>query len=399
MAAAMRVRQSPFGNAPPPSGGGGGGFGAPQAPGPSPPGSMGVAAPAPENVSFDWMEQDFGTPAPAPQAHNSVSHPSPQQYQQPQQQFYQQQQQTPPARQQQPFQQQQHQQFSQPHPGGGQSPSPMPFNNMQGSMGVNGSNLLASGMGAMGMNSMMAGMMANGLANEFEGRAGQAIGWFPALFFGLQQLFRVGHGFVLRKMLLLLCPFVKRAPAENGSLNGGWGDESQQQSSPVDHEGLKTDIEEADLYIPSMACMTYVLLYGVQRAMLKDFSPEVLSTTFSFALVLFILEVGAFYMAFYFAGSPMAPLQIVANAGYKYFHVLLMVLLRMVAGSSFIYYIFFTYLAACSGWSVRRFMLKIEPSQLRQQYGVPASSLTRHIIDAMGIAQVPICWLLTPSAS
>lgn len=257
--------------------------------------------------------------------------------------------------------------------------------------------LLAGSMGAMGMNSMMADVVANRFATELQGSG--MTRWFPIMFMNLQHLFSVGHSFVLRKLLLLLCPFVKRKDSGSGSASQWGGDDANAGQAALGPDGLKADTEDPDLYIPCMAYVTYVLLYALQRGMLKEFSPEILSSTFSFALVLFILEVGAFYMAFYFAGSPIPVLTIIANAGYKYFHVLLMVLFRIFAGSSPVYYIFFAYFAVCSGWSVRRFMLHIEPSQLRQQYGMPPSNLTKHIVTAMAITQVPVCWLLTPSTA
>jgi len=373
------------------------------------------AAQAPEEVNFDWMDSDLVPAAPVGGHGMKVQAPSMQQQGLPPQPRISQQQQLPagypkpiqppqsmgspqswgPQGSQQPMmpQQQQHQQKHQQQ----QQQQPMGGMGGMGGMDVQGSAaMLAGGMGAMGMNSMMADVVANRFASELQGHA--MTRWFPMLFINVQQLFSVGHSFVLRKLLVLLCPFIKRKDAP--SPTSPWGNDASPgagNAAAVGPDGLKIDTEDADLYIPCMAYVTYVLLYGVQRGMLKEFSPEILSSTFSFALVLFILEVGAFYMAFYFTGSPVPALQLVANAGYKYFHVLLMVLFRIIIGSSSVYYVFFAYLAACSGWSVRRFMLHIEPSQLRQQYGVPASSLTKHIISAMAVAQVPICWLLTPS--
>lgn len=218
--------------------------------------------------------------------------------------------------------------------------------------------------------------------------------WFPVVFMSLQQLFSVGHSFVIRKMLILLCPFIKKKEVETS-----WGGDMSHSAGNMNECGLKVDTEEADLYIPCMAYVTYVLLYGVQRGMIKEFTPEVLSSAFSWALVLFILEIGAFYMGLYFSGNPIPALQIVANCGYKYFHVLLMVLCRILLGKSLIYYVFFAYFSACAAWATRRFMLRLEPSQLREQYGVPASSLTKHIITGMAVAQIPICWILTPSST
>jgi len=256
--------------------------------------------------------------------------------------------------------------------------------------------MLAGGMAGMGMNSMVADVFANQAMNQLQNQAGM-LRWFPALFMGLQQLFSVGHSFVMRKLLLLLCPFIQRKQGAPAAWAGGDCTQQQQQSS-VGPDGLKVDIEEADLYIPSMAYVTYVLLYGVHRGMLKEFNPQVLSDAFSFAMVMMILEVGAFYMAFYFAGNPVPGLHLLANCGYKYLPCSLMVVSRIIVGDSNIYYLFFFYLAACAAWSIRRFMLRLEPSQLRQQYGVPASALTTHIITAMAVTQVPICWILLRGA-
>jgi hypothetical protein len=320
----------------------------------------------------------------------------------PGQQFQQQFQQQPQQFQQQPQQfQQQPQQFQQAPQ---QMQQPQPGQMMNQAIGQGGASLLAGSMGAMGVNSMMADAVAQQAVNtafqQFQGSAFTR--WFPHIVVGLQELFCVGHSYVLRKLLLLLCPFIKR---KEGAPSSMWGDGASPggNSSPggcqLGPDGLKVDTEDADLYIPSMAYVTYVLLYGVQRGVHKDFKPEVLSSTFSFALVIFILEVGAFYMAFYFVSSPFPVLQLVANCGYKYVQVVLMVLVRIIIGSSYIYYIFFAYLAACAAWAVRRFMTHLEPSQLRQQYGQPQTSLTKHVILAMAIAQVPICWLLTPRSS
>eukprot|EP00415_Alexandrium_ostenfeldii_P001685 UN1685 len=147
-----------------------------------------------------------------------------------------------------------------------------------------------------------------------------------------------------------------------------------------------------------MSYVTYILLYGVQRGMLSDFKPEVLSSTASFALVLLILEVGAAKMGFYLAGNAVPALSVLANCGYKYVAVCLMVVCRILLGGSLVYYALFAYIAACAAWAARRFMLHFEPSGMRQQYGVAPRKLQSHIILGLAIAQIPLCWLLTPSA-
>merc|ERR1719356_1729263 len=100
--------------------------------------------------------------------------------------------------------------------------------------------------------------MSQAMANQMAGVAyntamGQFVNsgvsrWFPGLFASLQALFNVGHSFVLRKLLLLMCPFIRRS---QGAPSGGysqpaWGDSSPggpQCGGNVDDAGLKADVE------------------------------------------------------------------------------------------------------------------------------------------------------------
>jgi len=205
---------------------------------------------------------------------------------------------------------------------------------------------------------------------------------------------------VLRKVLLLLCPFIKKG--DQGAPTNAWGGGASPGAEPqaAGPDGLKVDVEDADLYIPLMAYVTYVMLYGVHRGMLKEFNPEVLSNTFSFAMVLAILEVGGFYMAFYFVGNPVPALPLAANIGYKYVPCALLVVARIVLAGHTVYWLFFAYFSACAAWSIRRFMMRMESAtqQVRQQYGVPPSPLVTHIITVMAGMQVPMCFILLKGA-
>merc|ERR1712087_565989 len=86
-----------------------------------------------------------------------------------------------------------------------------------------------------------------------------------------QGYFNVGHMFVLRKLMLLMCPFVKSnqaAPPSNGYMAG---DSPNQQQGSLGPDGLKVNIEDPDLYIPMMSYVTYVLVYAFQRIGLSAF--------------------------------------------------------------------------------------------------------------------------------
>merc|ERR1719345_254787 len=91
-------------------------------------------------------------------------------------------------------------------------------------------------------------------------------GWGPYLLSSLQGQFNVSHGFVLRKLLLLLCPFVQQSQGtpSNGTFSSD-GDNTPMRKSTESVEFLKVDINEPDLYIPLMSYFTYCLVYCIQR--------------------------------------------------------------------------------------------------------------------------------------
>lgn len=385
-----RVRRSPF---PQPGGGAGGGGAFPGAPTPAP--SLGPAPvlkpPGPQatpanNFDFDSWEQ------PQP-----VFHPSSQPVQPPTQPM---QGGMPP------------QPYGQAPAMQGQPPAG-PYGGPAG--GSNANQAFAGAVAGAFANSMgvdqnmmqgMAGLVANqAQAHVQNSGMGGVMAWFPGMFLSLRLLFAVGHSFVLRKLVFLMCPFVKKAEsAPSGFGNTPWGDASpgpgcDSNSMRLGPDGLKVDIEEPDGYIPLMSFTTYLIAYSFQRGLTSDFKPEVIYSTFSFAVLLLLLEIGAAKLTFYLAGSPVPLLDILMICTYKYVPVVLMVLFRILTAGSKIYYVFFVYLAACAAWSVRRSMLHFEPEQVKQQYGVQPSRLHQHAILGIAAAQVPVCWLLTPSAS
>ncbi|CAE8698370.1 unnamed protein product, partial [Polarella glacialis] len=220
--------------------------------------------------------------------------------------------------------------------------------------------------GQMGFNEALTGMAMNQLGSQVQ--ASGALSWFPYIFLSLQQLFNVGHSYIFRKMILLLCPFMKKMEGQ-GAPTPVWGDSSSAVSSgaaALGPDGLKVDIETPDLYIPLMSYVTYVLMYGMQRGILRDFRPEVLPSTASFAMVLLFLEVGGAKMGFYLSGSSVPVMDIFANCGYKYVSACLMVLARILLGKSPLYYAFFAYFGACAAWAIRRFLLHFEPQGVQQ---------------------------------
>lgn len=231
----------------------------------------------------------------------------------------------------------------------------------------------------------------------------------------LRKYFNVSHSFVLRKILLLLFPFRGLSGCGSGAVQphtSMWaadqspGSQQQCQAPPVrmeltNAEGLKVDVEDPDLYVPLMAYVSYVLLYGTTKGTVGEFHPEMLSSTATFAAVLLFLEVGLAKLGFYLASATnISALDLGGIVGYKYVNLALMVAAKMLLGSGYAYHVVFFYSAACAGCGVYRFLRHLGPPvQPQQGFGQPSSGsmFFTQVVIALTIAQLPLCWLMTPS--
>merc|ERR1719245_678424 len=92
----------------------------------------------------------------------------------------------------------------------------------------------------------------------------------------LKYYFAVDNTYVTKKLGLLMFPFV----------HSDWSIRYS-HDEPVQP---RYELNAADLYIPSMAFVTYILVVGYMLGMQDRFSPEVLGTTSGSALTMFILE-------------------------------------------------------------------------------------------------------------
>merc|ERR1719427_1411531 len=93
----------------------------------------------------------------------------------------------------------------------------------------------------------------------------------------LKYYFAVDNSYVTRKLKLLLFPF----------LHSDWSIRYN-HNEPVQP---RLELNAADLYIPAMAFVTYILVVGYVLGIHDRFSPEVLAKTASSALTALILEI------------------------------------------------------------------------------------------------------------
>merc|ERR1712203_565509 len=128
-------------------------------------------------------------------------------------------------------------------------------------------------------------------------------------------------GYVTRKLKLLLFPF----------LHSDWSIRYS-HNEPVQP---RLELNAADLYIPSMAFVTYILVVGYVLGMQDRFSPEVLATTSSSALTSLILEILIIWVTTTVMSitTTLAKWDFLAFSMYKYVGMILCLLMGLISGA------------------------------------------------------------------
>ena len=140
-----------------------------------------------------------------------------------------------------------------------------------------------------------------------------------------------------------------------------------------------------------MSFISYILLYAISRGLKTgDFHPNLFYDTAAFAVLLVGLEVLLVKAGWFILGPPSSAYQSnssnssvieqIAVAGYKFFHVCLVILSKIILGDLLSWAIFFYGSAAAAV-----FVFKSN-NRSGKQWMAWAESLI----------QVPICWFLIP---
>lgn len=163
----------------------------------------------------------------------------------------------------------------------------------------------------------MAANMAMQYGQQFVPAAGEYVEKRIESFLSISKLkyyFAVDTTYVLKKLGLLTFPFAH----EDWSLK-------YDKSEPV---APRYEINSPDLYIPTMAFVTYVLLCGLVLGTQDRFTPEQLGMTASSVLVWLILELVVIIATLYTTGisGNVKYLDLLSLCGYKYVGMIMIAL-------------------------------------------------------------------------
>ncbi|XP_064295783.1 protein YIF1B [Phalacrocorax carbo] len=138
----------------------------------------------------------------------------------------------------------------------------------------------------------------------------------------LKYYFAVDTAYVGRKLGLLIFPFAHQ----------DW-QVRYQQDTPV---APRFDVNAPDLYIPTMAFITYILVAGLALGTQNRFSPDSLGLQASSALAWLIVEVLAILLSLYLlaVNTDLTTIDLIAFGGYKYVGMNLGLIAGLVFGRS-----------------------------------------------------------------
>ena len=206
---------------------------------------------------------------------------------------------------------------------------------------------------------------------------------------GLRPYFAVDNSYVKRKMIKVLFPFIYQDWARQEKLEATAADGSITYALPLH------DMNAPDLYIPSMALLTYVLLCALCYGNAGKFDPEVLPDVLSKCMITQILEVIAIRIGFYLMEAPVSILDLLSYTGYKYLGLSMNMLSGLTMGNFFglghrSYY--FTYLWTAT--AVSYFILKVMANCIPRRTSAVGPKRQFMVLGFAG-SQFATCWFVS----
>jgi protein transport protein YIF1 len=151
----------------------------------------------------------------------------------------------------------------------------------------------------------------------------------------LKHYFNVSNSYVVRKLLLVLFPFMHRPWTRTTARGGDPSGNQMNSATPQSYSPPRDDINSPDMYIPIMAFITYILLSTVLAGIRGSFNPALFGETTSTALGVVLFEIVVLKMAMYLLSinNDSQLLDLVAYSGYKFVGVIVtLVLAEVITG-------------------------------------------------------------------
>lgn len=202
----------------------------------------------------------------------------------------------------------------------------------------------------------------------------------------LKYYFAVNNTYVLKKIMLLFFPFT----------HSDWTIKYQ-EDSPIQP---RYEINAPDLYIPTMAYITYILIASLLLGTQQRFSPEKISVLASSALAWWVVELVIYNFILYVSSiqTQLKTFDLMAYSGYKFVGTICSLLISLLASKTG-YYISLIYSSlALAFFLVRNLKLQVlGESPQAGYYGEVSTGRKRrlHFLLFIALTQPFLSWWLS----
>ena len=231
----------------------------------------------------------------------------------------------------------------------------------------------------------------------------------------LKYYFHVNNRYVLNKLYVLLLPFThkhwKRQPADATDQLDQYGQPTAAMALSSAYKPPSEDVNAPDLYIPTMAFFTYILLMSYAYAAAhaeRTFDPELIGVLASSTLVALLLELALCRFGLYLISADNVPhlLDLLAFLSYKYVHAIVCISLALSGGSGLLYWGVVLVMGALQGLFMMRTMKRaltpvIDASPLASPAGGGmggGAMRSNYLLLMMGALQIVIVAFLVRGA-
>lgn len=151
----------------------------------------------------------------------------------------------------------------------------------------------------------------------------------------IKYYFKVSNAYVLKKLLLILFPYSNKSwiRQNKSDVNGSAGGSNAAElfATPIE------DVNAPDLYIPTMAFLSYILVWALGEGVKGDFHPEMLGYATTRTMAFYIMDFILLRISFYVLGINSKNSKIwdlVSYTGYKFVPILVLLVLESLTGYS-----------------------------------------------------------------
>ncbi|KAF5274998.1 hypothetical protein FQA39_LY06935 [Lamprigera yunnana] len=203
----------------------------------------------------------------------------------------------------------------------------------------------------------------------------------------LKYYFAVDTKYVISKLGLLFFPF----------MHSDWSVKYEQEGDPIQP---RFEVNAPDLYIPTMAYFTYVLVAGLMLGMQQKFTPEQIVMQASSALAWCIVELVVYSGTRYIINlqTSLHTMDLLAYSGYKFVGIIASILISLIGGSTS-YYILLVYVnLALTFFLMRSLKAQVLQEKQVQYYGeVPTTRSKRRLyfLLLITVSQPILSWWLS----